>query len=238
MGITLAIDTSSYALGVAVIKDGQVAGEVITHIKKNHSLRLMPAVHTLLHELTIEPNQLTKLVVNVGPGSYTGVRIGVTTAKTLAWTLGIPLAGVSSLEVLAQQGRFFDGLISPIIDARRGQVYTSLYRTVNDEAHQEQEEQLVQLSDWLDELVLGKQRVLFTGADVELHRDLIKEKLGGLACFPPYTMQLARPAELAQLGEQREPVEDVHSFVPNYLQLAEAEAKWQEAQGKRGSLND
>ena len=106
MSKVLAIDTSSFVLGVAVTDGEQVAGELITNNKKNHALRLMPAVSKLMEELKIEAKQLDKIVVANGPGSYTGVRIGVTTAKTLAWSLGIPLVMVSSLEVSAQIGRY------------------------------------------------------------------------------------------------------------------------------------
>ena len=238
MGITLAVDTSSYVLGVAVLQDGQVLADVTTHIKKNHSLRLMPAIADVLKELSIEPKQLTNMVVAVGPGSYTGVEFGVTTAKTLAWTLDIPLVGVSSLELMAQQGRYFSGRICPIIDARRGRVYTGLYACDEGSVIQQQEECLMDLSDWLDQLALSTQPVLFTGADLNLHQELIREKLGDLAHFAPPTMQLPRPAELAALGEEKNPVSDVHSLVPIILQLSEAEAKWQEAQGIRGEENE
>src|SRR3954451_3344025 len=92
----------------------------------------MPAIETLLKDCETTPSELDKIVVAKGPGSYTGVRIGVTIAKTLAWTLKIPLSGVSSLEVLAANGRYFDGLISPLFDARRGQLYTGLYEMEKD----------------------------------------------------------------------------------------------------------
>ena len=80
----------------------------------------------------MKPADLDKIVVAKGPGSYTGVRIGVTIAKTFAWTLNIPLVGISSLEALAAGvGRHFDGFISPLFDARRGQIYTGLYQFKN-----------------------------------------------------------------------------------------------------------
>ncbi|MEY8749907.1 tRNA (adenosine(37)-N6)-threonylcarbamoyltransferase complex dimerization subunit type 1 TsaB [Alkalicoccobacillus gibsonii] len=237
MGITLAIDTSSYVLGVAVLKDGQVAAELTTHMKKNHSLRLMPAVTDVLAELDLSPKDLSRIVVAVGPGSYTGVRIGVTTAKTLAWTLSVPLVGVSSLEVMAQQGRYFQGTVCPIIDARRNRVYTACYSSLEDgELALEGEEQLIERDQLLEHLAEKGQPVLFTGADIALHKDVIFEKLGALAHFAPPSKQLPRPSELAALGEEKQPVQDVHTLVPNYLQLSEAEAKWEEAQ--RGKANE
>src|SRR3954452_12881689 len=130
----LAIDTSNYVLGVALLEDNQVLGEYMTNLKKNHSVRIMPAIQTLMKDCERVPADLTKIVVAKGPGSYTGVRIGVTIAKTLAWTLNIPLVGISSLEILAAgTGRYFDGYVSPIFDARRRLVYTGLYQYQNDE---------------------------------------------------------------------------------------------------------
>ena len=120
----LAIDTSNTALGVALLEENQVLGEYMTNLKKNHSIRIMPAIQMLMKDCERTPSDLTKIVVAKGPGSYTGIRIGVTIAKTLAWTLKLPLVGVSSLEILAGVGRYFDGYVSPIFDARRGQVFT------------------------------------------------------------------------------------------------------------------
>src|SRR5574342_1124584 len=123
----LAIDTSNYALGVALLEENQVLGEYMTNLKKNHSVRIMPAIQTLMQDCDRVPADLTKVVVAKGPGSYTGVRIGVTIAKTLAWTLKKDLVGISSLEVLAQSGKYFDGFTVPLFDARRTQVFTGLY---------------------------------------------------------------------------------------------------------------
>src|SRR5690625_1724245 len=124
----LAIDTSTHVLGVALLKNNQIIGEYVTHLAKNHCVRLMPAIDQLMKDVKMEPDQLDKIVVAKGPGSYTGVRIGLTTAKSLAWTLNIPIIGVSSIEVLAYQGRFFSAYICPFFDARRQMVYTGLYK--------------------------------------------------------------------------------------------------------------
>src|SRR5574342_1124056 len=149
----LSIDTSNYALGVALLEEDQVLGEYITNLKKNHSVRIMPAIETLMRDCGKVPADLTKIVVAKGPGSYTGVRIGVTIAKTLAWTLNIPLVGVSSLEILASGvSRYFDGYVSPLFDARRGQVYTGLYQFVNGKLTVVQQDQLVMLADWVEML--------------------------------------------------------------------------------------
>ncbi|MBU9713543.1 tRNA (adenosine(37)-N6)-threonylcarbamoyltransferase complex dimerization subunit type 1 TsaB [Evansella tamaricis] len=229
----LAIDTTSYVLGVAILKDGMVAGEYITHLKKNHSVRLMPAIRGLMEEVDITPNQLDRIVVSEGPGSYTGVRIGVTTAKAMAWSLKIPLVGVSSLEVLAQNGKHFSGVISPFIDARRGQVYTGLYESRQGIVTCVEQDQILLHRDWLNHLKKQEKSILFLSIDIGIHVKEIKDILGEQAVIPPMTEQFPRPGELARLGMEKEVTGEVHSFSPNYIRLAEAEAKWQENQKQK-----
>ncbi|HAQ06355.1 MAG TPA: tRNA (adenosine(37)-N6)-threonylcarbamoyltransferase complex dimerization subunit type 1 TsaB [Bacillus bacterium] len=227
----LSIDTSNYVLGIGLLDDDTVLGEYISNIKKNHSVRVMPAIQTLMEECSVKPGDLSKVVVAEGPGSYTGVRIGVTIAKTLAWSLNIPLSGISSLEVsAASAGRYFEGYISPLTDARRGQIYTGLYKFENQLLQTVKEDQLVINSDWVRALNELDRRILFTGNDLHLHENIIKEGLGDKAVFAAITEHNPRPAELALLGRDKEGV-DLHAFVPNYIRMAEAEANWLKTQG-------
>ncbi|PLS17210.1 tRNA (adenosine(37)-N6)-threonylcarbamoyltransferase complex dimerization subunit type 1 TsaB [Bacillus sp. M6-12] len=227
----LAIDTSTYTLGVAVVDGGKVLGELMTNLTKNHSVRVMPAVENLMKECGIRPSELEKIIVASGPGSYTGVRIGVTIAKTLAWTLNIPLAGVSSLEVLAANGRYFDGMVSPLFDARRGQVYTGLYSFQNGYPAVEMQDTNILASDWASRLKELDRPILFCGNDVNIHNETLINILGNQAFFLPDHLGNPRPSELAYIGLKKEPV-NTHTFVPNYIRLAEAEAKWLEQQGR------
>ncbi|MGE6631555.1 tRNA (adenosine(37)-N6)-threonylcarbamoyltransferase complex dimerization subunit type 1 TsaB [Bacillus sp. NPDC077027] len=225
----LAIDTSNYTLGIALVRDGDVIGETITYLKKNHSVRAMPAVEALLQECDVETADLSKIVVAKGPGSYTGVRIGVTIAKTLAWSLSIPISSVSSLEALAANGRYFNGYISPLFDARRGQVYTGLYSYEQGKLLGIKEDQNLLLVDWLNDLKETGKQVLFLGHDVILHQETIRSILGDAAVFTQDPLLNPRPSELAFIGVDRSP-EEVHQLVPNYIRLAEAEVKWLEGQ--------
>jgi tRNA threonylcarbamoyladenosine biosynthesis protein TsaB len=229
----LAIDTSNQALGVALYDEDKVIGEYITNLKKNHSVRIMPAIQLLMKDCEQSPKDLTKIVVAQGPGSYTGVRIGVTIAKTLAWSLHLPLVGISSLEILAAgAGRYFNGAVAPIFDARRGQVYSGLYRYQNNELVTVQNDALVMMAEWAEKLKSTEKQVLFIGNDLNIHRPTIEEILGDQAAFAEVTENNPRPSELALLGKDK-PAEDIHSFVPNYIRLAEAEAKWLEARGQK-----
>ncbi|UOR10305.1 tRNA (adenosine(37)-N6)-threonylcarbamoyltransferase complex dimerization subunit type 1 TsaB [Halobacillus amylolyticus] len=225
----LAIDTSNYVMGVAIVKDGTVTGELVTNVKKNHSIRLMPAIEQLMNETATKPEDLDRIAVAHGPGSYTGVRIGITTAKTMAWSLQIPVVGVSSLEAVARQGELFSGYVCPFFDARRGLVYTGLYdsnmKLVRDETN-------ILMENWLDELKGIDEPVLFLSQDILVFEELVKDKLGEMAVVPSAAYHYARPSLIALVGATKEPAH-IHDLVPNYLRIPEAEAKWLEQQGKK-----
>ncbi|MFI8688512.1 tRNA (adenosine(37)-N6)-threonylcarbamoyltransferase complex dimerization subunit type 1 TsaB [Rossellomorea sp. NPDC077527] len=227
----LAIDTSNYPFGVALIQEDKVIGEYITYMKKNHSVRAMPAIEQLLNECGIEPKDLSKIVVANGPGSYTGVRIGVTLAKTLAWSLNIPLIPVSSLATLASSGRYFSGFIVPIFDARRGQVYTGLYEFQGDQLVCVEEDRNIMLEEWVTKLKESNKDLLFVGNDVAIHENIIKEVLGEQAKIAPFVSHNPRPSELAFIGMGLKET-TAHEVLPNYIRMAEAEVKWLKSQKK------
>ncbi|CAM4362562.1 tRNA (adenosine(37)-N6)-threonylcarbamoyltransferase complex dimerization subunit type 1 TsaB [Saccharibacillus endophyticus] len=131
-GRILALDTSSAAQAVAVLDGADVLVESNNLAERNHSVNLLPEIERVLHESGTNKRELNGIAVGVGPGSYTGVRIAVTTAKTLAWALKLPVAAVSSLEAQAASGFETAVLrgrtwIIPLVDARRGQAYTALF---------------------------------------------------------------------------------------------------------------
>ncbi|MCR6105366.1 tRNA (adenosine(37)-N6)-threonylcarbamoyltransferase complex dimerization subunit type 1 TsaB [Salipaludibacillus agaradhaerens] len=225
----LAIDTATYVMGVALMRDGEPLGEIVTHQKKNHSIRLMPAIQTLFKETEMSPEDLDRIVVSQGPGSYTGVRIGVTTAKTLAWALNIPIVGVSSMAMLAGNGRYFNGLISPFFDARRGQVFTGLYQNQGDSLKEIETDRITMHHDWLHFIKERDESILFLSPDMDKHADDIHQILGEQAVFASPIHCLPRPFELALAGMALPVEENTHAFSPRYHRLAEAEAKWLEA---------
>lgn len=219
----LAIDTSNNTMSIAITDGNLVLGEFTSNVKKNHSVRLMPAIDRLCKECNIKPKDIEKIVVASGPGSYTGVRIGVTVAKTLAFALHIPVTAVSSLEVLAANIKEKKYIV-PIFDARRGQVYTGLYRQ-DIKLETIKEDRIIMLDEWLEKIVELNEEVIFVGSDVSLQAETIQTKLGKKAVLAGSTLQHPRASELALLGMDRENVE-IHNLVPNYIRLAEAEATW------------
>jgi tRNA threonylcarbamoyladenosine biosynthesis protein TsaB len=246
----LALDTSTAALTIAVGERGKLLGEASTQLSRNHSVKLMPLVESLLNNLDIRPEQLQGLVVGRGPGSYTGVRIAVTAAKALAYAMNLPLVGVSSLDGLARHGENSDALVVPLIDARRRQAYTAFYEKEGGQFVKIQEDKLMVLDDIVkainSRLVVRRLNkgankpalVLFLGDAAQNHRVELEEKLGDKARFvtsPAHDFVraahlLEAGIPLLEAGESHDP----DTFAPEYLQLVEAEAKWLAAQAAKG----
>lgn len=225
--IYLGIDTSNYPLAIALMDGQTVLIEETTNLKINHSLTAMPAIEEMMKKAKVTPADLTHIAVAEGPGSYTGIRIGLTIAKTLAWSLKIPLHLVSSLKVLAANGQSFDGLVCPVMDARRGTAFTALYdgktlKSVVGDQHSDFREFLYRAK------TMGRP-ILFTGSDVAIHEELIREVLGGMAHFSLPQNRLPRASNLIVLAQQSE-ASDIHHAVPEYQRITEAEANYNKQQ--------
>ncbi len=222
----LAVDTSTLVLSVAVLDEQKVLGEKSTNLKKNHSVRLMPAIDELLHDLDLTLADMDLLTVTAGPGSYTGVRIGVTTVKTFAYALDKPFIGVSTLEVLAMNGIHFSGLIVPLLDARRKQVYSAIYQAKDGRLQEQLSEQIIPLETLLEQLKDQPKEVLFLGDDVFPFIPEIKQVLGDQAILAPPAFNLPKASQLGHLAFkkwQQNNFGETVDFAPNYLQLTLAE---------------
>lgn len=228
----LIIDTSTKVLGVAVVDGETVREEKTIYDVKNHSKYLMPTVVAVMQAANLQPNELEAMVVAKGPGSYTAVRIGVTVAKTLAWTLNIPLYAISSLKgMVLSDSEVFDGWIIPIIDARRGTVFTSAYKKLADGTYQCKQDQHISFAQWMDQLKQFNEPVRFIGEDIKFYREQIIENFGQCA----YSLEEEKSFQLCVsryiLDCHKDTlVTDIHAFAPDYLRLAEAEQKWIEGQ--------
>jgi len=237
----LAIDTSNLVLSVAVVEDERVLAETTTNQQKNHSVRMMDAISELLDATNTSPEELSGIGVAIGPGSYTGVRIGVASAKSIAWSLNLPVVGVSSLQAVAMNALGFADLIVPLFDARRGQVYTGCYTSRGlDSLDVLEKERIILLQEWLPLMRdrAGGRSILFLGEDVRMHRQTIEQVLGEQALFASPAFNHPRAAHIGYLAMQRlQESGDAHALVPEYLQLAEAEAKWL-AQKQEGSVKE
>lgn len=221
----LAIDTSNQAMSIAVLENENILGELTTNIKRNHSESLMPAIHQLMQDLKIEIQGIDRVVAAKGPGSYTGLRIGVTTAKTLAWTLQKELVGVSSLKVLAANATPSDQYIIPVMDARRGNIYTGMYQFIGGKLTAVESDTHISAEKWAEYLSKKDGEFLLVGEDQQKHIETFKLQLKDrVSTALPY-QHLPRASVLGIMGLSSE-VEEIHTFTPDYLKLAEAEENW------------
>jgi tRNA threonylcarbamoyladenosine biosynthesis protein TsaB len=220
----LAMDTATKTGSVALFDGKQLVGEYILNIALTHSEKLIPAIGRLMADVGWQGKDLDGIVVTLGPGSFTGLRIGITTGKTLAYVWGVDLVGVLTLDVLAFQGTPFPGLICPILDARRNEVYTGLYQG---------EEVIVRpraasLRDLLDKI--GGTKTLFIGDGVHPYGEQIKAQMGDQAFFAPGDRNLIRASSVGVLGAKKlargEKI-DLMEMVPIYLRRSEAEITWE-----------
>ncbi|WP_341300653.1 tRNA (adenosine(37)-N6)-threonylcarbamoyltransferase complex dimerization subunit type 1 TsaB [Lysinibacillus sp. FSL H8-0500] len=231
--IWLGIETANTPLSIAVVRDGKMVAEMVQNIKLTHSAGAMPAIEEVLTRVGLKPSDLDAIAVSEGPGSYTGVRIGVTLAKTLAWTLQKPLVGISSLKVLAANAALYNGLICPIFDARRGNVYTAIYQGMALEAIVE--DYHTHIDDLLERLKTFEAPILFVGIDVDIFWEKIVTVLGDTAVRAPFSYDLPHATEVIRLAMEvtLPSVEATHHFVPQYKRIAEAEANWLKEQKER-----
>lgn len=230
--IWLGIETANAPLSVAIVQDNKVIAEVVQNIKLTHSVGAISAIEEVMNKAGITPVQIDAIAVSEGPGSYTGVRIGVTLAKTLAWSLQKPLVGVSSLKALAANARTANYAICSLIDARRQNVYAGIYKA--DTMEPIIEDHHDHIDGLLQKLQQLQQPIFFVGTDVDLYMEKIQQVLGDFAIRAPFTMDLPRASELIALAQQMPlpTIEAVHAFVPQYRRIAEAEANWIKEQKK------
>ena len=221
----LAIDTANDVLSIAISKNNVIVAEHTTNIKKDHSSRLMPAVVDLMEKVELKTDELGAIVVGNGPGSYTGTRIGVTTAKTLAWALNVPLFPISSLAMLAYNGVMMKGYISPFFDARRQTVFTALYYADGETLTEVKKETNIPMKAWLEELKALNEEVILMSPHMEVFSEIIEAEDNEQLRIAPATMHLPRPTNLIVLQKNQDAAE-THGVAPNYLRITEAEAKW------------
>lgn len=223
----LALDTSNRPLSVAALEDDKLLAQTTLNMAKKHSATLMPVVSDILAKAQIKPKELDRIVVAKGPGSYTGLRIGVTAAKTLAYTLNKDLVGVSSLATLAANKiDVADKLLVPIFDARRENVFAGVYRSENGklvEVLPDQHLSIVKLCEFLKD-----KNVCLIGEDAKKYRAEFGEALDqDKYSFSDLKDDYPSAYVLGLLGKDKAP-EDVLTFTPDYLRLTQAEVQWLE----------
>jgi len=220
----LGIDTSTPIGSVALIDDDNIVAEHTLNIVQAHSSRLMPAIDTVLKWGDITPDALDGCAVGIGPGSFTGIRIGVATVKSLCYAVDKPIVGVSTLEAIAYNLRWTDGCVCPILDARRSEIYGSVFHG-GAEWQRLTDDLCLPVDTFLGELnnhISPDSIITFVGDGLASYGDAVRELLDETACFADAIFNVPRGATIAKLGAQRLKQGDSDSYwtlVPNYVRI-------------------
>jgi tRNA threonylcarbamoyladenosine biosynthesis protein TsaB len=221
----LAVDTATTSCSVAILDQTTLAVEFTLNRKETHSKHLMEMIRSILNISGFDLSSIDGFAVTKGPGSFTGLRIGISTVKGLAAAAGKSIVGVSSLEALAAQVPASTNLICPLIDARKGEVYFSRYKVVDGKLQKETKEMVSSPGKVFDGL---NESCLFVGNGALLYKRIIMEKLGRIASFAPVTYNIIRASTVAHLSMAKfesNHIDNIDNFSPHYIRKSDAELK-------------
>lgn len=229
----LAVDTATLVSSVALATESTLVAEITLQTKKTHSELLMPHIAKLMDMAEVSKRDLKGIAVSIGPGSFTGLRIGLSTAKTLAYALDIPMVGVSTLAAMAYGCPVPGVILAPMLDAQKGNVYQALYEWRNNELVEIQPPMVTGAVAALEELVHKKSPVMLLGEAAVMYRDTIMQLDQNLILAAPHVV-IQRAASVAGLGYRmiKEGIRhDVMTLEPLYIRRSEAEVLWESRHG-------
>jgi len=220
----LSLDTATEVAACAVIENNNLLGETILNYKKQHSVILMPMIDSLLKNLNLSLKDIDGFVVSKGPGSFTGLRIGMATIKGLSQGTKKPFVSVSTLDALAYNMCYTSGIICPVLDALRGNVYTALYTFEGSTLKQISDHMVVSVEELITILSQYNQPVCFIGDGIQKNKELLNsiDKVS----FAPSNLNIVRASSLGELGLQllsQGVEESLHNSGPVYLRKSQAE---------------
>ncbi|MBR4863525.1 MAG: tRNA (adenosine(37)-N6)-threonylcarbamoyltransferase complex dimerization subunit type 1 TsaB [Oscillospiraceae bacterium] len=221
----LAFETSAKAGSVALLEGSTLLAESYQNTGLTHSQTLLTMAEDLLKSCSLTPSDIEAVAVAAGPGSFTGVRIGVAAAKGFAWGGQLPLYGVSTLEAMALQLGVWNGYVLPVMDARRSQVYNALFHCQEGSLTRCTEDRAISLADLGEEIKNFKEPIFLVGDGSILCYNTLKDTAPNLVLPPEHRMhQRAAGVGLAALAMiARGDTGDAASLQPNYLRLSQAE---------------
>ena len=221
----LALDSSGLVATVAIVEEGQTIAEYTVNYKKTHSQTLLPMLDEIVKMTEFDINTIDAIAVAGGPGSFTGLRIGSATAKGLGLALNKPLIHIPTVDGMAYNLFGNTGLICPIMDARRNQVYTGLYR-FESEFEVVEEQMAISVQDLIEKLNALGEKVTFLGDGVPVYGDQLKEGLTVECVFAPAHVNRQSAAAVGTLAMKyfaEGKVESAKDHQPDYLRLSQAE---------------
>jgi len=224
----LGVDTSSPCASLGIIGERGIIGEATICVSETHSARLLPSIDGLLQDACVALTALDGIAVSVGPGSFTGLRVGLSTVKGLALATGIPVAGVPTLDALAHNVCFAPQMISAMIDARKGEMFVALYRGLGVRGVARLTPYLAVCPERFSEII-PREEMIFLGDGVSAWQDVIRQCLGDRALFSPGHLNVVRGTVVAGIGRQRllaGGADLLPSLVPIYVRPSDAELSW------------
>lgn len=214
----LAIETSTDLLGVALVEEGRVLSSAELLAERAHATELPGAVMKVLDAAGRRLDQVDGIAIDIGPGAFTGLRIGVAFVKALVFRSRVPVIGVASLDVLAAALPYAAHPICPILDAKQKKVYAAVYDTREGAPKKRSDYQLLTVDEWM--ATLPNEPVMLLGSGVAVYRDTIEQHLGARALIAPVDLWLPHAATLGRIGLQRLHAgqrDDPSTLAPMYL---------------------
>lgn len=229
--LLLAIDSATPVAGVALWQDGKILREEYSDFRQTHSRDLMPMVDRLLTRCERELDDLTALAVTIGPGSFTGLRIGLATIKGLAMAADKAVVGISTLDVLAHNFAYSSALVCPLLDARKNEVYTAFFNVKSEYPQRLSEDLYYSPEEFVNILrdkkaELGYEKVILLGNGYLPYAEYFQDALAGEYLLAPSHLMFPRAGALADLAAVRAAegdFDDVRTLRPVYVRLSEAE---------------
>jgi tRNA threonylcarbamoyladenosine biosynthesis protein TsaB len=227
----LGIDTATSSASAALLENGAiVADEIRVQPKVGHAEIVLPLVQCVFSRTGTALSDLDAIAVSIGPGSFTGLRVGLSTVKGMAYGGRLRVAGISTLLALASRAVTTDGLICPMLDARKKEVYASFFRSTDGSLKRLTEDGLLPIDALVDQArsFAGGEAIFFTGDGAKLYWGALVSSLGAGICFCDGADYPSLAAAVARLGEQylhRSEGDFLASLMPVYLRLAQAEMK-------------
>ena len=222
----LAIESSSLVASAAIVNDDILVAEYTVNHKVTHSQTLLPMIDEILTMTQTDKRSIAAIAVSGGPGSYTGLRIGSATAKGLGMALDIPLIHVPTLDAMAYNAYGYAGLVCPIMDARRKQVYTGLYQFEDHKLKVTEDQMAIPMEQMIEKLNHYQKPVTFLGDGVPVFKEMIQENLKVPYTFAPAHVNKQRAAAVAALGMEyyrQGRIQTAEEHIPDYLRLSQAE---------------
>lgn len=236
----LGLDSSGIVASAAIVEDDVLIAEYTVNYKKTHSQTLLPMLDEIAKMTELDLNSIDAIAVAAGPGSFTGLRIGSATAKGLGLALKKPLIAIPTVEGLAYNLYDISGLICPIMDARRKQVYTGIYRFTDHQLKVVEDQMAVPMETVIEKLNQYGEAVTFLGDGVPVFHELIAEKMTVPYSFAPAHVNKQRAAAVAALGEiyyRQGKTETAMEHVPDYLRVSQAERERAEREAAKADAD-